>query len=73
VQILFTAFASEGNFQESRQTLFFLLASSLVFEMPILGGSTKGLWYNTYFLVPVAWCFFFRKNIFSSSEDFRVL
>jgi hypothetical protein len=54
LQILFTAFASEGNnCRKNRRTIFFyfLLASSLIFEMSISGGSAKRLLY--LFLVPI--------------------
>ena len=46
LQILSAAFASEGNFRKSRRIPFlFLLAPSLIFEMPISGGSAKRKWY----------------------------
>ena len=60
--------------EKKRRILF--LASSLVFEMPISGGSAKRLWYlffgaGTYYMV------FFSGNIFSlgsyNTEDFRAV
>jgi hypothetical protein len=69
VQILSTAFASEGNCQKSacqksRRALF-LLASSLIFEMSIPGGSAKRQWYFFLVQVPIAQYFFIEKIFFA--------
>jgi hypothetical protein len=67
LQILFTAFASEGNCRKSRRAFFFLLMSSLIFEMPIPGGSAKKLWCLFF----GAYCMVFSKNMFCSTVAFR--
>jgi hypothetical protein len=64
LQILFTAFACEGNCRKSRRLHFFFYVFTY-FEMPISGGSAKRQWYlffGTYCML-----FFFRKNIFCST------
>jgi hypothetical protein len=58
--ILVSAFACEGNCRKSRRTNCFCLASSLIFEMPISGGSAKRLWH--LFLVPIAWYNIFQPR-----------
>ena len=73
LQILPAALASEDNCRKSRRSRFFPLASSLIFEMPLSGGSAK----KRLKVVLIFWCLlhgvFFRKNILRSKEDFRVV
>jgi hypothetical protein len=61
LQILSSAFfPSEGNCGKSRRSLLFFLTPSLIFEMPVLGGSAKRLWclfFGAYGMV-----FFFSKK-----------
>jgi hypothetical protein len=71
LQILSAPFASEGNCGKGRRLLFFLLASSLIAEMPISGGSAKRQWclfFGAYRVV-----FFSLKKYFCSTEDFRAV
>jgi hypothetical protein len=57
--------------EKAAEQFHFLLASSLIFEMSISGGSAnkrqRYLFFGTYCMV-----FIFRKNVFCSTEDFRV-
>ena len=68
LQLLFTAFASEGNYQKNRRTFF--LTSSLIFEISISGGTPKdsGIYFRPY----IHGILFFSKKCFCPTGNLGV-